>query len=59
MKNSSINRSKGSARELKGRIKEGFGEATNNPDVEARGKMERLGGKAQRKLGEVERVLED
>lgn len=46
-------------REMKGRVKEGFGELTNNPDVEARGKAERLAGKVQRKTGDVQQVLED
>ena len=38
MKNSTMNQAKGKMREMKGRVKEGFGEMTNNQDVEARGK---------------------
>jgi uncharacterized protein YjbJ (UPF0337 family) len=59
MKNSSIDRSKGSAREMKGRAKAALGVATDNPDLESRGQAERLGGKVQRKVGEIEKVLED
>lgn len=59
MKNSSINQAKGKMREMKGRVKEGFGEATNNPDVEGRGKGERVAGKVQRKVGDVQQVFED
>ena len=46
-------------REMKGRAKEGFGEMTNNQDVEARGKGEKVAGKFQRKAGDVQQVLED
>lgn len=46
-------------KEMKGRVKEGFGELTNNPDVEARGKGERVAGKLQKKAGDVQQVFED
>jgi len=59
MKNSTSNQTKGKLREMKGRVKEGFGEITNNPDVEGRGKGERIAGKVQKKAGDVQQVLED
>ena len=59
MKNSTNNQAKGKMREMKGRAKEGFGEMTNNQDVEARGKGEKVAGKFQRKAGDVQQVLED
>jgi uncharacterized protein YjbJ (UPF0337 family) len=59
MKNSTSNQTKGKLREMKGRVKEGFGEITNNPDVEGRGKGERIAGKLQKKAGDVQQVLED
>lgn len=59
MKNSSINQAKGKLREMKGRVKEGFGEMTNNNDVEARGKGEKIAGKLQKKVGDVQQVFED
>jgi len=59
MKNSSTNQAKGKMREIKGRVKEGFGVATNNPDTESRGKGERIAGKVQRKVGEAQQLLED
>jgi len=46
-------------REIKGRVKEGFGVMTNNPDLEGRGKGEKIAGKVQRKVGEIQQVLED
>lgn len=59
MRNSTRNKMEGKMRELKGKVKEGFGEVTNNPDVEARGKAEKLGGKVQGKMGDVQKVFED
>jgi uncharacterized protein YjbJ (UPF0337 family) len=59
MKNSSINQAKGKMREMKGRVKEEFGEMTNNPDVEGRGRGERVAGKIQKKAGDIQQVFED
>ena len=59
MKNSTINQAKGKMKEMKGRVKENFGEATNNPDLEGRGKGERIAGKLQKKAGDVQQVFED
>ena len=59
MKNSTTNQVKGKMREIKGRVKEGFGEMTNNPDVEGRGRGGKVAGKVQRKAGDVQQVFED
>ena len=59
MKNSTINQAKGKMKEMKGRVKENFGEATNNPDLEGRGKGERIARKVQKKAGDVQQVFED
>ena len=59
MKNSSTNQAKGKMREMKGRVKEGFGEATNNHDLEARGKGEKIAGKVQRKVGDAQDIAGD
>jgi uncharacterized protein YjbJ (UPF0337 family) len=59
MKNSTTNQAKGKMREIKGRVKEGFGEMTDNHDLEGRGKGEKVAGKVQRKAGEVQQVFED
>jgi uncharacterized protein YjbJ (UPF0337 family) len=42
---------------VKGRVKEKVGRATNNPDLEAEGIVEKIAGKVQRKIGQVEKVL--
>lgn len=59
MKSSAKDQAKGSAHELKGKIKEKVGRATNNPNLEDEGTGEKVGGKVQKKIGQVERVLED
>lgn len=48
----------GKFHEVKGKIKEKVGQATNNPKLEGEGKGENLGGKIQKKVGQVEKVLE-
>ena len=58
MKQSMKDRVKGKAHEVKGAVKEKFGRATNNPDLEAEGKGEKVAGKVQKKVGDVEKVLE-
>jgi uncharacterized protein YjbJ (UPF0337 family) len=59
MKNSTRNQAKGKMREMKGRVKEGYGVATDNPDLEGRGKGEKIAGKLQKKAGEIQQVFED
>lgn len=43
--------------QTKGKVKEVVGKAVNNPDLEAEGKVESLGGKAQEKVGDVKRAF--
>jgi uncharacterized protein YjbJ (UPF0337 family) len=59
MKSSTRDRAKGRAREVKGKLKEKAGRATRDIDLENRGTSEKIGGKAQRKVGEVKRVFEE
>jgi uncharacterized protein YjbJ (UPF0337 family) len=49
---------KGKAHEVKGAIKETAGQVTNDPKLEAEGHHERVAGKIQKKIGQVEKVLE-
>ena len=49
---------KGSARELKGKMKQGVGRATRRPDIETEGTIDRTGGKVQKKVGQIKRVFE-
>jgi uncharacterized protein YjbJ (UPF0337 family) len=48
----------GKLHETKGKIKEQAGKLTNSPDFEAEGLDEKLGGKIQKKVGQIEKVLE-
>jgi uncharacterized protein YjbJ (UPF0337 family) len=48
----------GKFHEVKGKVKEEAGRVTNNPDLEQRGQSEKVAGKVQKKVGEIEKVLE-
>ena len=56
--NSTNDQIEGTFHEVKGKIKETIGQATRDPNLEAEGKGENLGGKIQKKIGQVEKVLE-
>jgi uncharacterized protein YjbJ (UPF0337 family) len=58
MKSSTKDKIKGGFREAKGKVKEKAGKATGNPDMHDRGTIEKAGGKAQRKIGDVKKVFE-
>lgn len=57
MKRSTKNKAKGEFHEVKGKVKEKVGRATNNSSLEAEGQGEKFGGEVQRKIGQVEKVL--
>jgi uncharacterized protein YjbJ (UPF0337 family) len=58
MKNSTKDKAQGAVHDLKGKVKEQVGRATNNPDLEAEGTDEKVGGKIQKKVGDIEKVFE-
>jgi len=58
MKQSSRDQAEGKLHEVKGKVKEKVGRATNNPNLENEGTGEKVGGKVQKKIGQVERVFE-
>lgn len=58
MKSSTKDRIKGKFHELKGNVKEKAGQATNNPTLAAEGREEKLAGKVQKKVGQIEEVFE-
>jgi uncharacterized protein YjbJ (UPF0337 family) len=43
---------------VKGNVKEKLGQVTSNPDLEVKGQDEKVGGKIQKKIGQVEKVFE-
>ena len=57
MKPSTENEIAGKVHEVKGKIKEKVGQLTNDPDLEAEGIGEKIGGKVQKKISQVKKVL--
>ena len=57
MKPSTKNEITGKVHEVKGTIKEKVGELTNDPDLEGEGIGEKIAGKVQKKIGQVEKAL--
>jgi uncharacterized protein YjbJ (UPF0337 family) len=58
MKPSTTDQIEGKLHEVKGTVKEKAGKVTNNPNLEAKGQAEKLAGKVQNKVGQIEKVLE-
>ena len=58
MKDSTKDQAEGIFHDLKGAVKRKTGELTNNPGLEVEGAMEQIGGQIQKKLGQVEKVIE-
>ena len=57
MKQSTKDKAEGKFHEVKGKVKEKVGQATNNPNLQAEGQVEKVGGKIQKKIAQVEKVL--
>ena len=57
MKPSTKDKAQGTFHEVKGKVKEKVRRATNNPDLEAEGQVEKIAGKVQKKIGQVKKVL--
>jgi uncharacterized protein YjbJ (UPF0337 family) len=58
MKQSSRDQAEGALHEVKGKVKEKVGRATNDPALVDEGTDEKVSGKVQKKVGQVERVFE-
>lgn len=57
MKDSTKDKAQGTAHEMKGAVKEKVGRATNDPEMESEGTDEKVGGKIQKKVGDVKKVF--
>lgn len=57
MKSSTHDKAAGTAKDLKGKVKEAAGRATRNPDLENEGTADRVEGKVQKKVGDVKKVF--
>ena len=58
MKPSTENQIKGTLHEAAGAAKEKAGQVIGNPDLEAEGQTEKIAGIIQKKVGQIEKVLE-
>ena len=58
MKASQNDQIQGAIHEVKGTLKEKAGKATNDPNLTADGQSEKLAGKIQKKIGQIEKVFE-
>jgi uncharacterized protein YjbJ (UPF0337 family) len=58
VKQSTKDEIKGNLHEAKGTVKEKSGQVINSLNLTAEGQKERLAGKVQTKVGQVEKVLE-
>ena len=58
MNQSTKDQTEGKFHEVKGEIKEKAGHLVNKPDLEAEGHAEKIAGKVQKKVGQIEKVLE-
>jgi uncharacterized protein YjbJ (UPF0337 family) len=58
VKQSTKDKIRGSLHEAEGTVKEKVGRVVNNPNLTAEGQNEKLAGKVQRKVGQVEKVFE-
>jgi len=58
MKPSTQNEIAGKVHEVKGTIKQKVGQLTNDPDLEGEGIGEKIAGKVQKKIGQVQKVIE-
>jgi uncharacterized protein YjbJ (UPF0337 family) len=58
MKNSTKDKIEGTAKDLKGKVKETTGRAVGNSRLRDEGVDEQIAGKVQKKVGDVEKVFE-
>jgi len=58
MKDSTKDKVEGSAHELKGVVKETVGKVVGKPEIQQEGSDEKVAGKIQKKVGDVEKVFE-
>jgi uncharacterized protein YjbJ (UPF0337 family) len=58
MKPSTKDQIQGKLHEMKGKAKEKAGRVTNNPNLAAEGQDEKIAGVVQKKVGQLEKVVE-
>jgi len=58
MKPSTQDKIEGTAKEVKGNLKQGAGKMVGNDRLRAEGRVDEVDGKVQKKVGEIEKVFE-
>ena len=58
MSSSTEDKTKGTAKEAVGKVKEKTGQVIGNPDLQDRGTAEKVEGKVQKKVGDIKKVFE-
>jgi uncharacterized protein YjbJ (UPF0337 family) len=58
MKPSTQDQIEGTIHQVKGAVKEKVGQVTNNAELTAEGKAEKLAGKIQEKVAQIEKIVE-
>jgi uncharacterized protein YjbJ (UPF0337 family) len=58
MKQSTKDQAQGTVHETKGAVKQKIGQVIRNPQMEEEGQDEKVAGKIQKKVGQIEKVLE-
>jgi uncharacterized protein YjbJ (UPF0337 family) len=58
MKSSTQDKAEGTAKDLKGKVKEGAGKAVGNDRLQTEGRADQLEGKAQKKVGDIKKVFD-
>jgi uncharacterized protein YjbJ (UPF0337 family) len=58
MKSSTQDKTEGTAKQMKGKVKEAAGKAVGNPDLHAEGRGDQAEGKVQKKIGDVKKVFD-
>jgi uncharacterized protein YjbJ (UPF0337 family) len=57
MKNSTKDKIEGTVHELNGALKEKAGDLARDPNLQDEGASERIGGKIQKKVGDLEKLI--
>jgi uncharacterized protein YjbJ (UPF0337 family) len=58
MKSSTQDKAEGTAKDLKGKVKEGAGKLVGNERLQAEGRADQVDGKVQKKVGDVKKVFD-
>ena len=58
MRSSTEDKTRGTAKEAVGKVKEKTGQVIGNPDLQDRGTAEKVEGKVEKKVGDIKKVFE-